>query len=203
MAARPAWSGRTLLRRSAISMSAFARMVSDALSQVESFGRASIYWIPSFHRLVSLKRFIELWLMTDWILAVDWTRIALISLISVLLYRVISSCPQTGALPPMCASDSIQDAFLAARPAWSGRTLLRRSAISMSAFARMVSDALSQVESFGRASIYWIPSFHRLVSLKRFIELWLMTDWILAVDWTRIADIATAVVMVVLVPAEY
>ena len=30
-----------------------------------------------------------------------------------------------------------------------------------------------------------------------------MTDWILAVDWTRIADIATAVVMVVLVLAEY
>ena len=30
-----------------------------------------------------------------------------------------------------------------------------------------------------------------------------MTDWILAVDWTRIADIATAVVVVVLVLAEY
>lgn len=30
-----------------------------------------------------------------------------------------------------------------------------------------------------------------------------MTDWILAVEWTQIADIATAVVVVVLVLAEY
>lgn len=30
-----------------------------------------------------------------------------------------------------------------------------------------------------------------------------MTDWMLAVEWTQIADIATAVVVVVLVLAEY